>query len=74
MLAAIPVERPIDPEDGFGISQPWVQFFGEITPAKNTKFYLEQIRNLMKACHSRFEQNPEGSYQFSFSESSMTSF
>jgi polyribonucleotide 5'-hydroxyl-kinase len=59
MLAAIPVERPIDPEDGFGISQPIVQFFGEITPAKNTKFYLEQIRNLTRACHARFEQNTE---------------
>jgi polyribonucleotide 5'-hydroxyl-kinase len=59
MLAAIPVERPIDPEDGFGISQPIVQFFGEVTPAKNTKFYLEQIRNLKRACHARFEQNPE---------------
>jgi hypothetical protein len=62
MIGAITIERPIDSEDGFGFSQPIIQFFGEVTPARNTKYYIDQIKNLSKACLSKFEENPEGKY------------
>lgn len=59
MLSAILVERPIDPEDGFGLAQPIVHFFGEVAPFKNTKLYLEQTRHLHQACLAKFAQNAD---------------
>jgi len=61
MIAAIPIERPIDPTDGFdtvNISQPMVQFYGDLSP-KNSRLYIEQIKSLLKAVFARFEQTPE---------------
>jgi polyribonucleotide 5'-hydroxyl-kinase len=55
VLAAVHIERPIDVEDGFGNSQPLVQFFGDVSPHKNPKLYLEQIRNLYNAVRKKMD-------------------
>jgi len=57
VVAAIPIERPIDIEEGFGTAPPIAYFIGDVTLEKNTKLYPMQLEQLAKACNERYQSN-----------------
>jgi len=57
MLSAIPVERPYDIEEGFGLSQPIAFFYGDVTASQNPKLYSKQVANLASIIKKRNELN-----------------
>uniref|UniRef100_A0A6B2L5X8 Protein CLP1 homolog n=1 Tax=Arcella intermedia TaxID=1963864 RepID=A0A6B2L5X8_9EUKA len=57
MISAIPLDRPYDLEDGFGMSAPLSFFYGDVDASLNPKLYAKQVQNLAAVVNRRLQEN-----------------
>lgn len=58
MLAALPVDRPLDIEEGFQAGSPITFFFGGTSPGSNQDCYKQQVVNLATHVRGRMDESP----------------
>jgi polyribonucleotide 5'-hydroxyl-kinase len=58
-IAAAPIDRPIDVEEGFATCVPVAYFYGHTTLDANPHLYRLHMRLLADAINKRFEKNPD---------------
>eukprot|EP01125_Pyxidicula_operculata_P004437 TRINITY_DN1681_c0_g1_i2.p1 TRINITY_DN1681_c0_g1~~TRINITY_DN1681_c0_g1_i2.p1 ORF type:complete len:386 (+),score=52.98 TRINITY_DN1681_c0_g1_i2:133-1158(+) len=56
-VSAIPVDKPIDMDDGFGLAAPMTFYFGDVTANQNPKLYSMQVQRLAAVVNKRNEVN-----------------
>jgi len=61
MVAAVPIERPVDAAEGYEYTAPLVYWFGDVSPSSNPDLYKGQVANLVRNVNRRMELNKEAS-------------
>jgi polyribonucleotide 5'-hydroxyl-kinase len=56
MIAAAPIDRPVDVEDGFTNVVPLAYFYGHATPSENPKLFKAAVSNLAFQANRRLTQ------------------
>eukprot|EP01104_Vermistella_antarctica_P015135 TRINITY_DN4903_c0_g1_i2.p1 TRINITY_DN4903_c0_g1~~TRINITY_DN4903_c0_g1_i2.p1 ORF type:complete len:343 (+),score=34.86 TRINITY_DN4903_c0_g1_i2:342-1370(+) len=56
-IGALPVDRPVDIEEGFALTAPLIYYFGHVTPSANRELFEHQVDLLGKQLDQRMETN-----------------
>ena len=58
-IAATPIERPIEVEEGYPLDMPLVFFYGHASPSDNPDLYRFLVDRLASILQKRTESNPK---------------